>query len=188
MHPAWGAGGGLPGAGCAHLGCSELQILVKKVEEAAGRCPSFILLAVMPQGSLLQHPACSQPRSQPWGLTEGGLNPAQRLWGEVGSCLLLGPQIFLLPSRHRSKASSHIKGGALCARPGEGSVPTFPDVTPWPRTLPALAPAGLALPSPVSSCFSTALRGGTEFSPLCLAAGTRSLVPRMRPAPRRGWP
>lgn len=187
MHPAWGAGGGLPGAGCARLGCSESQILVKKVEEAAGRCPSFILRSVMPQGSLLQHPACSQPRSQPWGFTGGGLNPAQRLWGEVSSRLLLGPQSLPPAFKAPLQSQQSHQGGALRARPGEGSVPTFPDVTPWPRTLPALALTGLALASTVSSCFSTALRGGTDFSPLCLAAGTRSLVPRMRPAPRRGW-
>lgn len=79
--PSLGSRRGLPGAGCAHLGCSESQILVKKVEEAAGRCPSFILRSVMPQGSLLQHPACSQPRSQPWGLTGGGFKPSTEAVG-----------------------------------------------------------------------------------------------------------
>lgn len=83
VHPAWGAAvgqarrrSGLPGAGCAPLGCSESQVLVKKVEEAAGgdarpsscslRCPKEASSSTLPAAS----PAPS--RSSPGGLPGGG--------------------------------------------------------------------------------------------------------------------
>ena len=59
--------------------------------------------------------------------------------------------VLLLGTKKLPRAN-YING---CSQPGQrkGTVPGFPDVTPWTRTQPALALAGLTLASTARSCF-----------------------------------
>lgn len=186
--------------------CSRLVPSVTPQRTPPSSTPLAVLLqpAPLPAGAApgggTHRRVCLNPAQRLWG--EGtGLGSAQSpsgssqrvgeqsWWQQACACprgarseLPFAARAEKLPPACKAPLQSEQSHrGALAARQGEGTVPTFPDVTPWPRTLPALAPAGLTYARlHGEQLLSTAPRGGTDFSPLYLAAGTLLLAPRMR--------